>query len=217
MKSRLTAKDVALFIIAVISLTTWHYPVARGAYAQTGGTNEELNFEIKSETQNQAPISQNQNEKVLLAAELKAREIALAKEKFKADRKAELVRQYLQSKRSPFAPHTETLLAQEDWKIILSISNSESNMGLHCYKNNCSGIFGKKGLRTYKTVGEWMVDFQSLIDRRYKNQTLSQMNGVYVYPRSNNWLKASTKVYNDLLKIEQTVDQETQNFSPVQA
>lgn len=208
MKSRLTAKDTVLFIIAVISLTTWHYPVARTAYAQSSGATEGLNFEIKSETQTPSTdLPQNQ----------KVQEIALAKEKFKADRKAELVQQYLQSKRSPFASHTDTLLAQADWKIILSISNSESNMGLHCYRNNCSGIFGKGGLRTYSSVDAWMVDFQALIDKRYKNHSLSQMNGIYVYPRSNNWLKASTKVYNDLTNIEKTVDQETENFQPISA
>jgi hypothetical protein len=112
------------------------------------------------------------------------------------------VRAYLQSKNSPLAQYTEVLLAQPHWKTIIAVSNSESNMGQHCYVNNCSGIFGQGGLRTYSSVPAWIVDMESVIANHYSTMTLNQMDGIYVQPRSTNWLMASSSVYSDLSNIE---------------
>lgn len=211
LKPRLSAKEKCLAFIAFFSLITWYYPVVGKAYAQTNATEKSsLIFEIKPETQNStqdllAQNSQNKNEVEVAQAKLA---------KAKIDLKVKLVRNYLEKKNSPFANYTEILLAQDDWKTILAISNSESNMGLHCYRNNCSGIFGGRGLKPYASIPDWMVDFQSLIDKRYKNQSLNQMDGIYVQPRSASWLKASTSVYDDLTNIENQVNA---NFQSAQA
>ncbi len=172
-----------MILITLFSLVTWIFPAAGKAHAETG-VQKSLNFEVKSETIE--IVSQNQNSQFE-----------------DIDKKVNAVRQYLESKGSPFAQYTEILLAQEDWKTILAISNSESTLGKRCYVNNCSGIFGKKGLRTYESIPAWMVDMQGLLDRRYTGWDLNKMNGVYVVPRSTNWYLASSKILNELTQIEQ--------------
>ena len=192
-------KDRLTFvIISLISLATWYVPVAGKAYAKTDDQQQSIVFEIKT--------PQNiQSLPVMTMADLQnAQEADI--QKAKIDHKVALVRGYLESKGSPLAPYTEILLAQEDWKTIIAVSNAESNMGQHCYVNNCSGIFGQNGLRTYKSIPDWIVDMQQLIDQRYSSMSLKQMDGVYVQPYSYNWYLASTSVYNDLATIEQKFD-----------
>ncbi len=178
-----SSKEKLVILITLFSLVTWIFPAAGKAHAETG-VQKSLNFEVKSETIE--IVSQNQNSQFE-----------------DIDKKVNAVRQYLESKGSPFAQYTEILLAQEDWKTILAISNSESTLGKRCYVNNCSGIFGKKGLRTYESIPAWMVDMQGLLDRRYTGWDLNKMNGVYVVPRSTNWYLASSKILNELTQIEQ--------------
>lgn len=135
----------------------------------------------------------------------------------KIDKTVTLVQNYLGANNSPLAPYAAYLVAQQDWIKIIAISNAESNMGLHCYLNNCWGIGSVYNLKGYKTMPEAIVDVQALIDKRYKSMTLSQMDGVYVQPRSANWLAATTKVYNDLEKIQEQIDSDQeQNLNPVQ-
>lgn len=189
-------KEKLAIIIVLFSLTPWILPVVGKAHAETG-QQKGLNFEIKSESISQ--ITENKNSQLIAFETI--------------DRKVKLVREYLESKGSPFALYTEILLAQEDWKTILAISNSESTLGKRCYMNNCSGIFGKKGLRTYASIPAWMVDMQGLLDRRYEGWSLNRMNGVYVVPRSNNWYLASSKVLNDLTQIENQVNAEVAELS----
>jgi len=185
----LSAKDrVIVSTLALLSLVVWHNPAVATAYAQTPAQNA-LVFQIKPNTN----ISSSNTQPQLIA------EAQLAQ----IDKRVEAVRTYLESKNAPLAQYTEILLAQDDWKKILAISNAESNMGRHCSQNNCSGImYGKGGLRSYNTIPDWIVDLQGLIDRRYKTMSLDKMNGIYVQPRSANWYQASSKVYNDLEQIE---------------
>lgn len=186
-KARWSAKERMIVAIALFSLIAWHMP-ASAAHAQTPDLQNSLTFEIKS--QNQKTLSLVDQPQLVA----------------KIDMEVALVKSYLQSKNSPFANYTEILLAQDDWKVILAVSNSESTLGQHCYVNNCSGIFGNKGLRTYSSIPDWIVDMQNLINKRYKGWTLDKMDGIYVQPRSSNWIEASSQVYKDLSKIEDQVN-----------
>ena len=190
-RSPLSAKDrVVASAIALLSLVVWHSPTPVKAYAQTGTQDKALVFEIKSQTN----ISSSSEDKIKLAYEQHIVQV---------DARVKAVRAYLESKNAPLAQYTEIILAQDDWKKILAISNAESNMGRHCKWNNCSGImYGKGGLRPFDSIPDWIVEFQGLIDRRYKTKSLDQMNGVYVVPRSANWYKASNSVYQALTEIE---------------
>ena len=129
----------------------------------------------------------------LKTPELKLAEIlALRKQKLKV---------YLAEKNSPFVDIVDTLAELKHWQLVLAISNSESTLGKRCYNNNCSGIGVKPGhplWRDYSSKAEWAKDLDRLIEKRYKDWTLDEMNGVYNKPGSDNWAFAATQILNDL-------------------
>lgn len=117
-----------------------------------------------------------------------------------ADRKAKL-KEYLTEKNSPLVSIVDTIAELKHWKMVLAISNSESSLGKHCADENCSGIGIEPGnplWRTYPSKAEWAKDLDKLLEKRYKDWTLEQMNGVYNKPGSQNWLLASKQILEDL-------------------
>lgn len=154
------------------------------------------------------PISQVPNE-VLFNLTLDQLEIYLAEalktpEMKEAERLAarkEKLKEYLEEKRSPFVEIVNTIAELKHWKLILAISNSESTLGKRCYNNNCSGIGVEPGhplWREYENKAEWAKDLDRLIEKRYKDWTLEEMNGVYNQPGSQNWLLASKQVLEEM-------------------
>lgn len=124
----------------------------------------------------------------------------VAYEALLADRKAKL-KAYLQEKNSPLVDIVDTIAELKHWNIVLAISNSESSLGKHCYNNNCSGIGiapDQPQWRDYSSKREWAIDLDKLIEKRYKDWTLEQMNGVYNKPGSENWVMASTQILEEL-------------------
>lgn len=112
-----------------------------------------------------------------------------------------LLTRYLNDWHSPLAQYAETIAAQSQWKLILAISFAESGLGKHCADNNCSGIGvapGHAKWQTYENKGEWAKALNRLLEKRYNNWTLAEMNGVYNQPGSENWLAASTRILNEL-------------------
>ena len=108
---------------------------------------------------------------------------------------------YLKEKNSPFADYADVLAKQSHWKLLLAISFAESSFGKNCVDFNCSNIGVKPGhpyWHKYANYGEWMVDFNKLLDQRYGDWTLEQMNGVYVQPKNSNWLLATKQVLSEL-------------------
>lgn len=119
--------------------------------------------------------------------------------------RAERIKKFLQGKTSPFADLSDLLARQEHWKIILAISNAESTLGRNCFNKNCSGIGVKPGhpaWREYETLRHWVVDFNSLLERKYKNWTLKEMCGVYVQPCNKNWLSATRQILMEIQEME---------------
>lgn len=114
-----------------------------------------------------------------------------------ANRKIQL-QQYLTEKNSPLAADSDLIAEQPHWKLILAISFAESTLGKKCHDFNCSGIGGSSGIRSYKSLSNWILDFNRLLDKHYNNQTLEQMCGVYVQPCTNNWLKATKTILDEL-------------------
>ena len=200
-------KGKSAIAIALFSLICWYMPGIGTAHAKAADQEDSQIFKINLETSisladinEQAALQQQQQERLA-----------------KINKEVTLVQQYLEANNSPLAPYAAYFVAQHDWVKILAISNAESNMGLHCYVNNCWGIGSVYNLKTYKTMPDAIVDVQALIDKRYENMTLDQMDGVYVQPRSQSWLLATTKVYNDLEKIQQQIDSDQdQNSNTVQ-
>jgi hypothetical protein len=136
-------------------------------------------------------------EEVLKTPEMKeAEKLAVRKEKLKV---------FLEDYKSPFIEHIDTLAELQHWKLVLAISFAESGMGRRCKDNNCSGIGVAPGhpyWREYESHREWMIDLDSLLERRYKDWSLEKMNGVYVQPKNPNWLLATKQVLADLQERE---------------
>jgi hypothetical protein len=117
------------------------------------------------------------------------------------DQRAEKIKEYLKIKKAPYAEYAGTIARQPHWQLILAISFAESSWGKNCVDNNCSNIGVEPGhalWREYKSYGEWIVDFNRLLERRYKDWTLKEMCGVYVKPCNKNWLLATTQVLGEL-------------------
>lgn len=115
--------------------------------------------------------------------------------------RAEKIRLFLEERGSPFAEFADTIAAQPHWQLILAISFAESTLGKKCSDNNCSNIGVKPGhsmWRTYPSLKEWVIDFNSLLERRYKDWTLEDMCGVYVKPCNSNWMLATTQILGEL-------------------
>jgi hypothetical protein len=109
---------------------------------------------------------------------------------------------FLQDNNSPLQGYTSQLLSHDNWKTILAISFVESNMCIHDYRYNCSGIGGQEYLRKYNDFGEWIDDMSSILATRYNGWTLDKMNGVYVQPKSVNWAFGSKKIFAQLTELE---------------
>lgn len=121
-----------------------------------------------------------------------AEQMALRKQKLRA---------YLKAKNTPFAEVSDTIAEQKHWKLILAISFAESTFGKNCVDNNCSNIGVKPGhpyWHKYATLADWVKDFNRLLERKYSDWTLEEMNGVYVQPKNPNWLAATRQILEEL-------------------
>lgn len=117
-----------------------------------------------------------------------------------AERKVKLAA-FLQQYHSPLVSAVDTIAEQPHWQIILAIAFAESTLGKNCADFNCSNIGVKPGnpiWHQYASYKEWVIDFNSLLERRYKDKTLTQMCGVYVQPCNPNWLYATQEILDGL-------------------
>ncbi len=112
-------------------------------------------------------------------------------------RKVEL-KQFLTDHNSPLVDVSDTIAEQPHWQLILSISFAESTLGKNCYNFNCSGIGGATSIKSYKSLTNWILDFNRLLDQKYNNWTLDEMCGVYVKPCTNSWLNATSQILDQL-------------------
>lgn len=117
----------------------------------------------------------------------------------------EKLRQYFKSRKSPFADNDETLQAfldSKNMKMMIAISFVESTMGKKCYYYNCSGIGGyPPDLRKYENFAGWIRDFDSLLEKRYKNLEVEDFIGLYVQPGSANWVNGVKQILGELKQI----------------
>lgn len=101
-----------------------------------------------------------------------------------------VIEEYLRSKGSPLADHTETLLAQKNWKLLIAISAIESQFCKRKIAYNCWGIGGDSAYRHYDGYDEAIVDAEQVIEgwqAKGRWLTVSDMNGHYVVPYNPNW------------------------------
>ncbi len=121
-------------------------------------------------------------------------------EEIKAAERKEKLKKYLELHRSPLAKEDtalDALLRARNMKMILAISFVESNICKKQVGHNCSGIGGSK-LKKYPNFAGWVDDFDSLLERRYKNLKVEQFIGYYVQPGSQNWVDGVYQILGDL-------------------
>lgn len=119
------------------------------------------------------------------------------------DRKVKL-EAYLAFKKSPFAKDKkaiDTLARMPHMKIILEIAFAESTLGKKCIDHNCSNIGSapdRPYWQKYPSLSNWILDFNRLLEKKYKDYSLKEMCGVYVQPCNENWLAATSQVREEL-------------------
>ena len=112
-----------------------------------------------------------------------------------------VVGEYLKSKGSPLADHTEILLQQPHWKLLIAISHIESSWCTRKISYNCWGIGGDAAYRRYSGYDEAIIDANNLIQRwqdRGRWLTVADMNGHYVQPHNPNWERVVNLTLNEI-------------------
>lgn len=210
-----SALEKAILIAAFLPLIFVIYPetVAASYDAQNSGE-KALVFEVNSKQKSE--ITGPQEVSLVTYEQVAANDPLVAK-----------VRAYLEAKGSPLAPYAEEIVKQPQWQRALAISYVESNFGKYCANNNCSGIGGAPGRKTWRKYPnklEWFKDMSTLLEKpMYKERWTScqTMNGHY-NAGSNNWLHGCMQKSEELLALTAQADAErialaqSKTASPVQ-
>jgi len=208
MKALFTPKflrDKTVFTIALVSLTVWIYP---GAWVMASGQeisaqNQPLVFEVKNPNLNSLSDFQG----------LQIEEVVAS------DPLVNNLRIYLQKHNSPLAEYADQIVLQPQWQRALAISWVESNFGRFCHSNNCSGIGGAPGMkswRKYATKLDWFKDMSKLLEKpiyKEKYTTFQKMKGVYVQPGTWNWVYGAQTKFNDLTKLTEESEAQVQHIA----
>lgn len=117
------------------------------------------------------------------------------------DKNAEVLSAYLSSKQSPLAAKAHYLLNQRDWKLIIAISQAESQMCKRQLGNNCWGIGGGNH-RKYPNLELAITDAQIVIGKYVDSgaDTAKEILPRYVGWNNQNWVLAVNSV---LYQLEQ--------------
>jgi hypothetical protein len=195
------SQSSSLGIIALLSLLPVFVPnIALGAELQTQGNQSQI-FKINITDSSLLNPNPNNNQNPLQNS-ININDVQ------QADPLTVDLQAYLQDHNSPLQSYAAQLAQLPNWKTIVAISFVESNMCVHSYYYNCSGIGGQEYLRKYNNYGEWINDMSSILAQRYNGWTLDKMDGVYVQPYSANWKLGSKKVFNELTDLENTANQQ---------
>lgn len=115
------------------------------------------------------------------------------------------VQEFLESKDSPLAPHTEFLMEKKHWKLLIAISAIESQYCVRQLGNNCWGIGGGESYRKYATIEEAITDADELIthwQEKGRWLTVEDMDGHYVVPSNPNWVRVVNSVLTRLNEMD---------------
>ena len=114
---------------------------------------------------------------------------------------AEIIRTFLESKKSPLADHTEYLLQQSNWKMLIAISAIESQYCKRKIDFNCWGIGGDSNYRHYSGYPAAIKDAQELLEKWHNKGrwlTVDDMNCSYVQPCNKNWVAVVNSILNQI-------------------
>lgn len=128
---------------------------------------------------------------------------------------AEILRKYLESKKSPLAGATETLLETEHWKLSIGISFAESTFCRFkpASNYNCWGVGGSSNMWNFGSdIRQAVIKFESFLNsnprgKKYADMTLSEMNGIYCQNENYagrkcpNWEQNVQGIINELTNL----------------
>jgi len=117
---------------------------------------------------------------------------------------AAILQAYLESKKSPLAPYADHILTQDNWKLVLAISNAESTLCKRQMYNNCWGVGGAWNLRRYETFADGFTDVSKLVTNKYipyGADSAEEMVRKYVGNYSKNWVIAVNQILNQLNQL----------------
>ena len=198
---RLGTVDQLLLVILMASTVTFLFPYS--AAAQT--TNQKpVVFEIK--TLPKIPTYNDLAPQSPKEAPVVKSDEQIAQEKLEAN--AAVLQAYLEKKGSPLAPFAKDIIQNENWKLVLAISNGESTMCKHQKYNNCWGVGGAWNLKHYSNFAEGFSDVNRFLTAKYVAQgadTPQEIVNKYVGHSNGNWVVAVNQV---LTQIDQLPLQE---------
>ncbi len=116
------------------------------------------------------------------------------------DPRVELLREYLERRKSPLVDSADVLLEQYHYRLILGISFAESNFCKYQIRpNNCWGIGGTRPEK-YNTPKEGIIRANNLIERYHNNgmTTPKLMRNTWVGWQNNSWIVAVEQITKDL-------------------
>ena len=115
-----------------------------------------------------------------------------------------ILQDYLSQKGSPLAPYASEILQNENWKLVLAISNGESTMCKRQMYNNCWGVGGAWNLRRYKSFSEGFADVDRLLGEKYiptGRDTPTEIVRKYVGNYSPTWVRAVNQTLDQLNQL----------------
>lgn len=120
---------------------------------------------------------------------------------------APILQNYLMQKGSPLAPFTSDILQNDNWKLVLAISNGESTMCKHQLYNNCWGVGGAWNLRRYASFSQGFADVDQLLTNKYLPTSTGNPNEIvrkYVGSYSPTWVHAVNQTLAELNQLPLT-------------
>lgn len=177
---QLNLSEQVVTYLSLLAVAVWIFPQSATAQSIPVQNQPQLAFEIKLENLNPQSAAS-------IARDIPGSPVSV-------------LRNYLLSKNSPLADHVETLILQPNWKIVLSISQAESNMCKRTLGNNCWGIGGAKYHRYYPTFAQGIVDASVLIEKYHDGglTTPKKMMRRWVGWNNQSWVLANNQVLTQI-------------------
>jgi hypothetical protein len=192
---RLGYVDRVLLTILITSVTALLFPYS--ASAQT--SNQNFVFEIKNLQNLKIPQIALYN-----VAQITLDQTATVDQAAIDKQNAEILQAYLEKKGSPLAPYAASILQNENWKLVLAISNGESTLCKHQRYYNCWGIGGAWNLRHYNSFDQGFSDVSRLITTKYVasgGDTPEKIVNKYVGHANANWVVAVNRILNEVNQL----------------
>lgn len=173
-----------LISMSLLATSLWMFPQLVLAQSSPTPQTPTLAFEIQSQNQIQNAI------------ELPLVPATVASSGPLQPSKADILRAYFISKKSPLQDYVGVLLQQPNYRLVISIFHAESNMCRRQKGNNCSGIGGAKYHRFYPSFAESIIDTNNLI-QKYRDgglDTPEKMMRRWVGWNNYNWVRANNQI-----------------------